>query len=87
MIGPLSPKACAQLGPGGERYQELCSVISLLSPETIDLDVELQPSAGSMSRLGRKHGTRLGLNTWLGSRGSPTPVRFRANTQSPPSWT
>jgi type VI secretion system protein ImpH len=83
LVGPLSPEVCTRLGPGGDRYEELCSVIFLLAPEAIDVDVELQPSAAYSARLGRSHGTRLGLNTWLGSRGSPSPVRFRAHMQSP----
>jgi type VI secretion system protein ImpH len=79
LLGPLSPETCASLGPGGPDYPLLCSVISLLSPEAIDIEVELQPSAAESARLGRTHGSRLGLNTWLGSRGSPSPIRFRAS--------
>lgn len=82
LIGPLSSEVCALLGPGGERYAELCAVITLLAPEAIDMDVELQPSDASVMRLGRAHGTKLGLNTWLGSRGAPAPVRFRASAQA-----
>jgi type VI secretion system protein ImpH len=78
-IGPLSSEICAHLAPGGDRYAELCAVITLLAPEAVDMDVELQPSNASVARLGRAHGTKLGLNTWLGSRGAPVPVRFRAS--------
>lgn len=77
-IGPLSPEACAQLGPGGERHTELCALVTLLAPEAINVEVELQPVRAEVARLGRAHATRLGLNTWLGSRGTPAPVRFRA---------
>jgi type VI secretion system protein ImpH len=82
LIGPLSSDVCARLAPGGERYAELCAVIALLGPESVEMDVELQPRDASVARLGRAHGTRLGLNTWLGSRGAPAPVRFRASAQN-----
>jgi type VI secretion system protein ImpH len=83
LIGPLSSEVCARLAPGGARHAELCAVIALLSPEAIDLDVELQPRDASVMRLGRAHGSRMGLNTWLGSRGAPAPVRFRAGAPAP----
>ena len=77
-IGPLPPESYAQLGPGGERFAELCAVITLFTPPTVDIEVELHPSETRQARLGRTRGTRLGLNAWLGARGVPTPVRFRA---------
>ena len=78
VIGPLPPASYAALGPGGERFAELCAVVALFTPPTVDIEVELHPSETKQARLGRAHGTRLGLNAWLGARGVPTPIRFRA---------
>lgn len=78
VIGPLAPASYEQLGPGGARFAELCAIVRLFTPPTIDIEVELHPAATRQAQLGRAHGTRLGLNAWLGSRGVPTPIRFRA---------
>ncbi len=82
-MGPVSSEACARLSPDGDRLATLVAITRLLVPDTIDVEVELQPSSAPRFRLGARGGSHLGRNTWLPSRGRPAPVRFRAQLVSP----
>lgn len=73
-IGPLSRRACATLGPGGARAEELLALVRLLVPETIETEVTLHPVHGSAPRLGQ--GARLKRDSWLEGRTPPQPVCF-----------
>ena len=73
-LGPLSRQACAALGPGGARAEELRALVRLLVPETIATEVALHPGQGRAPALGR--GARLKRDSWLTGQARPQPVCF-----------
>ena len=73
-LGPLSRHACAVLGPGGVRAEELVALVRLLVPETVETAVTLQPVHGRARALGR--GARLRRGSWLMGHAPPQPVCF-----------
>ncbi len=82
-LGPITPEACARLSPGGDRLRQLAALIRLLVPNTIEVEVELQPTDAPRLVLGRRGHSQLGRNTWLPGQGRPAPVRFRPQLASP----